>query len=210
MNVRLYPIFIKLENISCCVIGGGTVALRKVKSLLKSRARITVLSPDLCLPLLLLKKKKLFKYSKNRYQKKFLKGKFVVIAATNDDKVNKRIAADAKDLQILVNVVDDPRECNFYIPSLLYKKGILMAISTQGAFPGLSKKIKEEFSPVFGKYAKSFKLLAELRKKIYAGDGTKKRKILFAKSLIRPDVLARIENKTICNIEDLRAYLKEH
>ncbi len=208
MKMRLYPIFLKLEDVSCCVIGGGAVALRKVKSLLEGRARISVVSPELCSPLLLLKKKKLFIHRKDKYKKKFLKGKFLVIAATNDERVNKRIAIDAKAMNLLVNVVDGPKECNFYVPSVLHKNGISMAISTQGAFPGMSRKIKEECASVFQKYAKSFKRLAGLRKDIYNRDETVKLKKIFAKNLIRADVLEMIEKKKICNIDDLKAYLK--
>ncbi|MCG2712643.1 MAG: hypothetical protein L6416_10035 [Candidatus Omnitrophica bacterium] len=119
-----------------------------------------------------------------------------------------QIAVDAKDMKILVNVVDGPQACSFYIPSLLHQNGILMAISTQGVFPGMCRKIKEECSPVFEKYAKSLKRLAGLRKDIYNGDETYKRKKIFVKSLLRPDVLEMIENKTICNIDGLKAYLK--
>lgn len=208
MNIKLYPIFLKLENISCAVIGGGTVALRKVRSLLRSRARITVVSPELCAGLKLLKKQKLFTHCQNKYQKKFLNGKFLIIAATNDERVNKKIAADAKKMKILMNVVDSPKECNFYVPAVLHKNGISMAISTQGASPGLSGKIKEECSPVFQKYAKSFKRLARLRKSIYNGKKTYRDKVILAKSLMRPDILKMIENRKICSIDGLKAYLK--
>ncbi|MFH1092637.1 MAG: bifunctional precorrin-2 dehydrogenase/sirohydrochlorin ferrochelatase [Candidatus Omnitrophota bacterium] len=208
MSIKLYPIFLKLENISCCVIGGGAVALRKVKSLLESRARVTVVSPELCAGLKSLKKKKLFIHEKHKYQKKFIRGKFLVIAATNDARVNKKAAVDAKARKILVNVVDVPSECNFYVPAVLHKNGISIAISTQGAFPGISRKIKEENWPVLKKYAKSLKRLAVLRKDIYASDKTCKKKKLFIKSLIRPDVLEMIKNKKNCNINDLKAYLE--
>ncbi|MCK4993683.1 MAG: bifunctional precorrin-2 dehydrogenase/sirohydrochlorin ferrochelatase [Candidatus Omnitrophica bacterium] len=206
--MRLYPIFLKLENASCCVIGGGTVALRKVKALLKSKARITVVSPVLCPGLLSLKKKSLFQYKKSKYKNALLKNQFLVIAATNDAKVNKKISADAATLQILVNVVDSPIECNFYVPSLLSRDGLLLAISTQGEFPGMAKKIKEECSHIFQKYAKSFKKLAALRKDIYNGDGTYKQKVIRAKSLMRPDILKMVESKKICNVDALKAHLK--
>ena len=206
--MRLYPIFLKLENIPCCVIGGGAVALRKVKSLLKSRAAVTVVSPKLCKGLKLMEMKKLFKYKENKYKRSCLKGQMLVIAATNDEQVNKKISADAKYFKILVNVVDSPMECNFYVPSLLTKNGISMAISTQGEFPGMSRKIRQECGPVFQKYAESFKKLAELRKDIYGADGTYKQKIILAKSLLRPDILKLVESKTICNIDELRTYLK--
>ena len=182
--------------------------MRKVNSLLESRARITVVSPELCSRMKALKEKGLFIYKKNKYQKKFLRGNFLIIAATNDERVNKKIAADAQAMNLLVNVVDSPQECNFYVPSLLHKNGILVAISTQGAFPGMSRKIKEECSPVFQRYAKSFKRLAGLRKDIYNGNEPVKVKKIFAKALTRADVLEMIENKKICNVDDLKAYLK--
>ncbi len=206
--MRLYPIFIKLENLPCCVIGGGAVALRKVRSLLKSNALVTVVSPALCLGLKRMEKKKLFQYKENKYKKTFLKEQMLVIAATNDEWVNKIISADANDLRILVNVVDSPLECSFYVPSLLSRKGLSMAISTQGKFPGMSKRIKEDCSPIFKKYAKYFKKLTGLRKDIYSGQGTYKHKVMLAKRLMRPDILEMIENKKICNVDGLKAYLK--
>lgn len=206
--MRLYPIFLKLEDIPCCVVGGGDVALRKVKSLIKSKARITVVSPGLCTGLSLLKKKSSFQYKKNKYKKIFLKEQFLVIAATNDDAVNKRISDDAHKLKILVNVVDSPLECNFYVPSLLSQGGISVAVSTQGGFPGMSRKIKEEFNPIFKKYAKSFKKLSRLRKDIYKGTGAYNKKVILAKSLLQSDILKMIENSEICNINDLKTYLK--
>ncbi len=185
------------------------MALRKVKSLLECRARITVVSPELCRRLKLLHKKELFVYKKYKYQKKFLKNNFLVIAATNDERVNKKVAADAMAMNLLVNVVDSPQECNFYVPAMMRKNEMLLTISTQGAFPGMSRKIKEECAPVFHKYAKFFKRLTRLRKEIYGGDETSASKRILMKNLIRSDVLEMIGNKTILDVNDLKEYLKK-
>ncbi len=205
--MNLYPLYLKVDNTPCCVIGGGLVALRKVKSLLRSKANITVISPKLCSGMRKLKEKKLIKHQESVYQNFFLKGFFLVIAATDNQLVNRKIFQEAIKLNLLVNVVDSPDECNFYVPSVLRKNGILMSISTQGAFPAMAKRIKKECEPVFQKYAKHFRLLAKLRREIYKSDDSCRMKKMLAKSLLKPDVLAMIKNRDVFSIDGLRAYL---
>ena len=207
--MNLYPIFLKLDKLSCCVVGGGSIALRKVRSLIASKADIIVVSPVLCRQLELLKKKKYFRHVKDKYKKKILEGVGLVIAATDDQSVNKRISGDAIKLKLLVNVVDSPQECNFYVPSSIKRNGVVMAVSTQGAFPALAKKIQQDCMPVMQRYAGSIRKLVKLRKDIYSGNDTYKKKIAFAKDLLRTDIMKMVENKDICSIADLKAYLNK-
>lgn len=208
--MKLYPICLKLENIACCVIGGGNIALRKVKSLVRVGAKITLVSPRLCKGLQVLEKKRMFNYKRSKYQKGFLKGKKLVIAATDNEKINKKIAADACALNILVNVVDSPSNCNFYIPSVLHSGDILMTVSTQGKFPGLAKKIKEECKSIFDKYAENLPLLARLRKEInhQFRKNPRKKKLLLEK-LIQPAFLKKIDAKGSYRQKYLEDYLKK-
>lgn len=208
--MKLYPICLKLENTACCVIGGGNIALRKVKALLETRAKITLISPKLCRGLQALRKKKVFHYINLRYQKRFLKGKNLIIAATNDEKVNKKIADDAFSLNLLVNVVDSPDSCNFYIPSVLRKGDILMTISTQGRFPGLAKKIKEECRPVFEKYSENLPLLSKLRQEInqqFKNKPNKKKLIL--EKIIQPVFLNKLNKKNRLQMKLFKELLQD-
>lgn len=150
--MKIYPVCLKLEGHPCLVVGGGRVACRKVKSLLECGARVTVISPALCRPLEKLHKEKKIFFKKSEYRKKFLRGVFLVIAATNDGKVNLKIQKEAKDKKILFNIVDKPKLCNFYVPAVIRKKGLLVCVSTAGKFPGLAKKLKEDLSHILGDY----------------------------------------------------------
>jgi siroheme synthase-like protein len=205
--MRLYPICLKLDNIACCVVGGGNVALRKVRTLIKSSANVTVVSPDLCEQLKRLHKKGAFNYQKSQYEKNFIKKAFLIIAATNDQKVNKQIVADANKLHKLINVVDVPSQCNFYLPAVVDSKGILFSVSTQGAFPGLAKKIRQSAELMIKKYADNIAVLAKLRETIKCNCLDKKIKKNLMKRLLDEDVLELVDKKKILNIDDLKSYL---
>lgn len=205
--MKLYPICLKLDNIACCVVGGGIVALRKVRVLLKSSNNITVISPELCAQLKILYKKKAFYYHKSEYKSFFIKDAFLIIAATNDQKVNKQIVADANKMGKLINVVDVPNQCNFYLPAVIDKKGILLSISTQGAFPGLAKKIRQATEVMIKKYADNIRILVKLREEIKNNYIDKKVKKQLMDALLDEQVLELVEKKQVRKIEELKAYL---
>lgn len=205
--MKLYPICLKLDNMACCVVGGGSVALRKVKTLLKSSNNITVISPELCKPLQNLYKKEAFYYHKSEYKIFFIKDSFLIIAATNDQKVNKQIVADAKKMGKLINVVDVPNQCNFYLPAVIDKKGILLSISTQGAFPGLAKKIRQSTELMIKKYTDNINTLVKLREEIKNNYIEKKAKKQLMEALLDDQVLELIGKKQISKLEGLKAYL---
>lgn len=192
---------------TCCVIGGGSVALRKVRSLLKSSDKIMVISPDLCPQLKKLYKKKAFEYQKAEYKRKLIKNAFLIIAATNDQKVNTQIVQDANKMGKLINVVDVPRQCNFYLPAVVNKKGILLSISTQGAFPGLAKKIRQAAAVMIKKYADNVRILTKLRDAIKIKYKDKKIKKKLINALLDDRILELISNKEIGNLDQLTAYL---
>ena len=75
---------------------------------------------------------------------------FMVIAATNDPKVNSTIAAKAKERGLLINAVDQPGDCNFIMPSIVKRGDLHIAISTAGKSPALAKKIRKQMELTFG------------------------------------------------------------
>ncbi|MDD5747383.1 MAG: bifunctional precorrin-2 dehydrogenase/sirohydrochlorin ferrochelatase [Candidatus Omnitrophica bacterium] len=204
--MKLYPVYLKLDAVSCLVVGGGMVAWRKVQALLLSGARVTVVSPGVCGGLRLLIRKQRVCYENSAYQKKFLAGKFLVIAATDHPEVNERIARDAGQRGMPVNVVDYPALCNFYVPSVMRKNGIMVSISTQGAFPGLAKKLRQEFQPVIGIYAKHLRRLALLRNEIKREIKDLRVRKRMLECLLDPEVIALIDKKRIRTLSDLIAH----
>lgn len=161
--MEYYPILLDLKGKKCVVMGGGRVAQRKIKSLLKAKARVWVISPDLTKGLKQLKRKKSIVYVQSRYQAKYLQGAFLVIAATCDEKINRRVASDAQAQGKLTNVVDAPRLSNFIVPSSIHKGGLVISISTNGKAPALSKRIRKDLNklliPCYAKFLKTLKAI---------------------------------------------------
>jgi len=207
--MRLYPAYIKLEGTNCVVIGGGTVAWRKVKTLLTCKANVLVVSPHLCKNLKAMHGKKKIVYRKSAYKKVFLKNTFMVIAATDDEQVNARIAKDAKSKKILYNIVDSPNQCNFYVPSVIESGDLLLSISTQGAFAGLSKKIKGECAPVLDKYAVNLKVLSRIREQIKQEIKAPKLRRKLIQGLLDDKVINLVKRKKIDSLKEYKTFLNK-
>ena len=144
MNSTYYPIFVKGDCLKCLVIGGGKVAERKIEVLIEFGAQVTVVSPQITAPLEGLARQNRLRWVAERYEERFLQGIQLVIGATNDRAVNKRIFLDAKKRGILVNMVDDPEHCTFIVPSVMTRGALCVAVGTGGAAPKLAAKIRRE------------------------------------------------------------------
>jgi len=144
---NLYPIFLKLSQLNILIVGGGKVATEKLIFLLKSspNANILLVSKDFDSKLLKLVKIHNIPTVKAAYNKSTLKNKQIIIAATNDKNINRQIYQDAKAQNILINVVDTPDLCDFYLGSIITKGNVKIAISTDGKSPILSKRLRQFF-----------------------------------------------------------------
>lgn len=159
-----YPAFLNLTGKECVIVGGGKVAERKCSALLRSHARITVISPMLTCRLEHYAEKRLIKHSRRAYQSRDIKSAFIVIAATDSEEINSKISADAARLNKLINVVDDPDLCNFIVPSVLNRGLLTIAVSTGGASPALAKAIKKELEGLYGpEFSKLLRILKGIR-----------------------------------------------
>ena len=159
-----YPIFLNIRREKCLVVGGGEVALRKVKALLEYGAGVEVVSPTLCPELNRLEQEGSIKAFKRSYQKNDLKTAVLVIAATDDPKINERVAADAKQQKVLVNIVDSPEQSDFIVPSHFKRGDITIAVSTSGKSPALARKIRSMIEENFGaEYAQLAMLISKVR-----------------------------------------------
>ncbi|MBO8128710.1 MAG: bifunctional precorrin-2 dehydrogenase/sirohydrochlorin ferrochelatase [Peptococcaceae bacterium] len=163
----IYPICIKLDNLPCLVVGGGKVAERKVKALLAAGGRVTVIGPDITPDLKNLALSDKLVHVARPYKKGDVDGFFLVISATNDRQVNREIAAECHQRRILLNTVDDPENCTFYVPATVRRGDLVIAVSTGGKSPLMARKIREElehsYNDAFGAY---LDLLGEIRHNI--------------------------------------------
>ena len=136
------PIFIKVKNARCLVIGGGEVARRKVATLLKAEADVEVIAPELCHELADLHNDVRIKYQKAAFNESHLAGATLVFAATDDEAINVQISNAAKALSIPVNVVDAPALCTFTMPSIVDRSPVLIAVSSNGSAPVLARMMR--------------------------------------------------------------------
>jgi len=147
---ELYPIFLKVSQLNVLIVGGGKVACEKLTFLLKSspNANVLVVSMDFDEEVLQLTTKFNVSISKARYNKLALKNKQLIIAATNNEQVNRQIYEDAKVENILINVADTPKSCDFYLGGIVTKGNVKIAISTNGKSPTLAKRLRQFFEEV--------------------------------------------------------------
>lgn len=162
-----YPVFLNVHGRECLVVGGGQVACRKTKALLAHGARVKVVSPELCLELSELAKGKAIRAVRRDYEAEDLRGVFLAIAATDDARVNRKVAEEAGVRGVLVNVVDDLEGSDFIVPSYLRRGDVAIAISTGGKSPALARKIRTRLEADFGdEYASLALLLHEVRSEL--------------------------------------------
>ncbi|MCX6358008.1 MAG: bifunctional precorrin-2 dehydrogenase/sirohydrochlorin ferrochelatase [Candidatus Aureabacteria bacterium] len=160
----LYPIFLNLNGRDCLVVGGGSVAERKVLGLLASGARVSVIAPEACPRLKRLGRARRIRLVRRRYAVSDLRGQGLVIAATDDPATNARVTRDARAKGILVNVADAPALCDFYLPATLRRGDLQIAVSTKGRSPALAKRIRMELEGRYGpEYAALLNQAARLR-----------------------------------------------
>ncbi|OQY07894.1 MAG: hypothetical protein B6I25_00575 [Planctomycetales bacterium 4572_13] len=144
-----FPIYLDMSGRRAVVIGAGSVAVRKVLALHEAEARVTVVaeridpshsdSIDLADVELIL----------NLYSKNYLVGATLVIAATNDMTLNRQVYHDCQELQILCNVVDQPKLCDFYTPAVVKRGDLHIAISTDGNCPAYAGHVRQKLEMLF-------------------------------------------------------------
>ncbi|MDG1278808.1 MAG: bifunctional precorrin-2 dehydrogenase/sirohydrochlorin ferrochelatase [Algoriphagus sp.] len=143
---QLYPIFLKVHQLNVLLIGGGFVGTEKLEFLLKSspKAQVTVVSLGFSEAFLFLAaQSENVTLIEDHYHEKYLGGKHIVIAATNDKAVNRQIRSESKERFLLVNVADTPELCDFYLGGIVTKGNLKIAISTNGKSPTAAKRIRQ-------------------------------------------------------------------
>ena len=175
---KFYPIHLDVTGKKCVIIGGGKVAYRKACSLKESGADVVVVSPEVCSEMV---NEEGLVLIKKEYEEYFLDGALLVIAATDNEAINKKVTLDAEKRGIIVNVVDRPEHCSFIVPSTINRGDLCISISTGGASPAVAKRIREELEAVFGKeYEEYLDLLTKMRSLAMTTveDDAKRRRIL--------------------------------
>ena len=185
---NLYPIFLKVKNLEILIVGGGFVAEEKLTFLLKSspNAKVTMVSPMFREGTIELAKKGDVTLVNKKYNRRYLKGKHMVVATTDIPDINVKVYKDCRKRSILVNVADNPPYCDFYMGGIVTKGNVKVAISTNGKSPTTAKRLRQFFEDVIPENVDNLvKNLNEFRKTI-KGDFEEKVETLneFTKGLI--------------------------
>ncbi len=143
---KLFPVFLKLENLRLLIVGGGYIGAEKLRAVLNNSPAtyIRMVSVEFSEEVRQLARE----YDnilliQKPYKKEDLFSMDIVIGATNDRQVNEQIWEDSRKLGILTNIADTPEQCNFYLSSIVQKGNLKIAISTNGKSPTIAKRTKE-------------------------------------------------------------------
>ncbi|MDN3453845.1 MULTISPECIES: siroheme synthase CysG [unclassified Psychrobacter] len=167
--MNTFPLFFKLEDRKVLIVGGGEVALRKADLLSRAGACITVLAPDISHELQALLSDSKHQLIYENYNKAYMSGARVIIAATDDETLNHQTHADATALNIPVNVVDTPHLCDFIFPAIVDRNPIVIGISSNGKAPVLARLLRARLETLIPQgYGKLAKLAGEFRTEVKA------------------------------------------
>lgn len=140
-----YPVFLQLKDFRCLVVGGGNVALRKVKGLLSAGSLPQIIAPEVNAELLIVIEMNNLIWVRRKFEKDDTQGFQLIIAATNDMETNAAIKLEASAAHLLVNDVSDPENSNFHVPALVSRPPLMLAFGTSGEVPYLSHRLKAFF-----------------------------------------------------------------
>jgi siroheme synthase-like protein len=158
-----YPIFLSLNGRKTVVIGAGSVGARKAQVLMETGARVVVVAPHFDPAFSVIANHPNVEVIQSRYSKEYLAGAVLVIAATNDSDLNRQIYADCQQLEVLCNVVDVPELCDFFVPAVVQRGPLQIAVSTDGNCPAYAghvrRKLEELFTEAHGRFVEDLEVL---------------------------------------------------
>ncbi len=157
--MSFYPICLDLQGRTCIVVGGGRVAERKVTGLLSCKAKVAVISPELTDELQRQNNVGIIDWIAREYRAGDLARAFLVIAATDDEETQEQVYQEAVAANLLLNVADVPRRCNFILPATVRQGDLVIAVSTGGKSPALAGRLRMELEK---KYGKEYRVLVDI------------------------------------------------
>jgi len=188
-----FPIFLDAKKFNAVVIGGGNVAARKIELLLKSKAKITVVSPALKESVKGLLANQQLTWIKDEYAPHYLDDHQLVIAATNIRPVNIAISIAANHRGMLVNVVDDPALCNYITPAIIDRDPMIIALCSSGNAPILLQMLKSQIEQMLpASYGKLARFCGRYRIEVQARIKQFSERKLFWKKILTGDVAKQL------------------
>ena len=159
-----YPVYLDVKERCCVIVGGGPIAEGKIAALLECGAQIRMISPEVTDEVQDMADTGALRLEKREYRDGDLEGAFIAIAATDDTSLSRRIAKEAGERNVPLNVADVTHLCTFIAPAVVRRGEVTAAISTGGLSPALARKLRVELqaSPALD-YADMAPMLSEVR-----------------------------------------------
>lgn len=175
------------------MIGGGEVSTRKVSTLLKAGAAITLYSPEICHELQDLVDARKISFVQTTFVPSQLSGACLVIAATDDEAVNVAVSVAAKAQNIPVNVVDAPDLCTFTMCSIIDRSPVVIAISSEGNAPVLARYIRTKIETMFpATYGRIAAIAGEFREQVKEKFATTQLRRRFWEGVLQGPMVERV------------------
>jgi len=147
MANELFPVFFRMEKLTLLVVGAGEVGFEKIGFMFRhcTNANIKIVAPDIKQEIVDIAQKypRQFQIINRKFDSEDFKGVDLAIAATADEKLNRKVWEEAKKRRVLINVADTPDLCDFYLSSVVKKGDLKIAISSNGKSPTLTKRMRE-------------------------------------------------------------------
>ncbi|MDD5204315.1 MAG: bifunctional precorrin-2 dehydrogenase/sirohydrochlorin ferrochelatase [Desulfobacterales bacterium] len=191
--MHYYPAFLDLHGKKVLIVGGGAVAQRKIETLFEYGAVIDVVARDLTPALKEFETEGRIRFVGSGFHVDQMDRAFLVIAATDDPEMNRKVSLAAGERNIPVNAVDQPSDCTFIVPSILRRGDLVIAVSTSGKSPALARRLREQLEGMFGEEYRAYvQLMGEVRDDVLSGDYPPERKGEILRELIDSDLLDAI------------------
>lgn len=146
----LFPMFVRIAECRCLVVGATSLAEPKIQSLLTAGAEVMVVAPRANLRVEHWAVNGRITWKQRNFEAQDLSGVILVVAATSSRRTNRAVFDEARTRGILCNAVDDREHCNFYYPAVVRRRRLQIAISTGGASPALAQRLRRELERQFG------------------------------------------------------------
>ncbi|NDV27972.1 bifunctional precorrin-2 dehydrogenase/sirohydrochlorin ferrochelatase [Desulfovibrio sp. JC010] len=201
-----YPIFLKVENRNCLLVGAGAVGVRKLKSILEcGPAQVTVLDTAQPSPEMLeISRDPRVKFEQRPFRDNDLDAVFIAFACTSNTGLNRRITDLCAEKNILCNIADFPEGSNFIVPSVIRQGDLTLAVSSGGCTPAFTKKIRRELQDIFGPhYAAFITLMGRIRPLVLdLGKETSHNTALF-RQLVGSPILDELEAGNMDRVKEI-------
>jgi uroporphyrin-III C-methyltransferase/precorrin-2 dehydrogenase/sirohydrochlorin ferrochelatase len=146
----MYPVMLEVRDRPCLVVGGGGVALRKVNGLRAEGAKVTVVARVPSTTLVELAREEAIVLEHRAYEPGEAAAYSLVIAATDDRKVNRRVFEDSEAAGVWCNVADDPELCSFHLPARVQRGRMQLAVASGGDAPFVVRRLRQLLERHFG------------------------------------------------------------